>query len=383
MHRLALSLALLAAPVAVVHAQTPTPVASYSPGSAAFIDDAFALRDDGKSIVFVTTDGAAPATLHIAEVGGAQRETPGLPPSTAALYWLGPERVLAVSRDARLTGVVYNTKGASKEKLGPAEAVVLATVAGKPAVVAFARTEKRVVDYALTAYDRDTWKVLAKKALHGDGAGRIAHPAGPFKPLWWSTGYVELATLKAGEFDKARDMRRPDRFARLDVFGNKLRDEQEIEDVLEFARVSRLHAGHDGEEAFVHLSEDHHKLLLTDGLVENEITLPRGLHLYEPDSIAYQVLDADRVAVSLTIDPVNPEALKRQKADPDDLDIYLVDRHTRAATLALRLSGQGRPSAWRIAGGRIAVLRKSKGFNRGGVALEVYDFANAPAAGRE
>ena len=50
-----------------------------------------------------------------------------------------------------------------------------------------------------------------------------------------------------------------------------------------------------------------------------------------------------------------------------------VDRKTRAVNLTLRVPGEGRPSAWHQAGGRAAVLRKGKGFDRGGVALDVYD----------
>src|SRR2546429_219011 len=83
-------------------------------------------------------------------------------------------------------------------------------VAGKPAIVSYARSEKRGIDHQLTALDRATFKVLAKKVLHADAETGIKYPVGPFKPLWWHDGYTLIATLKAGEFDKARDMRRPD-----------------------------------------------------------------------------------------------------------------------------------------------------------------------------
>src|SRR5581483_3324080 len=120
-------------------------------------------------------------------------------------------------------------QGPSKEKFGPVDAVALATVGDKPAVVTYARSEKRGIDHQLTALDRATFKVLAKKVLHADAETGIKHPAGPFKPLWWHDGYTMVATLKAGEFDKAHDMRRPDRFAQLEVFANKLHDEHELE----------------------------------------------------------------------------------------------------------------------------------------------------------
>lgn len=383
MLRAALLGAMLASASATARAEGPAPLAVYSPPSSGFVDDAFAIRDDGKAVAYVITDGATTAQLRIAEIGGVQSEVAGVPITVAQLHWLGPDRVLVVTRDAErqtVSGQVYTSKGATKQKLGPADSITLATVGGKPAIVTYTRSEKRGIDHQLAAFDRATLKVLAKKVLHADGEGVIQHASGPFKPLWWHEGYATVAIQKAGEFDKARDMRRPDRFAELEVFANSVRDEHEIEDVLAFAKVATDHHGHPGEDAFVHLSDDHRKLLLTDGLAEHDLIIDRGLFLYEPDSLASQVVDDGQVAVSLTIDPVNPAALKRKKADPDDIDLYMVDRESRRVWLQLRLAGQGRPSAWRIAGDRIGVLRKSKGFNRGGVALEIYELTRARAA---
>ncbi len=358
------------------------PVATFPAPSSGFIDDAFAIRSDGKAIAYLTTDGASQATLHLAEFGGAQTEVPNLPVTVSALHWLGPDRLLIVSRSAdgqSVSGQVFTAKGPTKDKIAAVRSIALATVANKPAVVTFARNEKRGVDYVFTAIDRATWKPLAKKTFHGDAEGRITQP-GPFKPLWWYDGYTMGAVLKAGEFDKARDMRRPDRFARFDVFAGRVLDEHEIEDVLAFAQVGALHAAHPDEESFALFSEDHRKLLLVDGLEQHELTVARPLMLYDAETLAYHPADPEGLAVSLTIDPVNPAALKRKKSDPDDIDLYVVDRRAHAATLRLRLAGQGRPSAWQIVGGRVGLLRKSKGFDRGGVALEVYDLPAAPSS---
>jgi hypothetical protein len=361
----------------------PNPLATYPAPSSGFIDDAFAIREDGKAIAWLTTNGASESTLHIAELGAAPHDITGLPATVVALHWLSSDRILIVTHDSArhtVSGQVYTEKGPSKEKLGPASAIALSRIGDKAAVIAFTRAEKRSPDNAVMAYDHENLKLLAKKVLRNGPDGRLMHPAGPFKPLWWYDGNTAVATLKAGEFDKARDMRRPDRFARLQIFDNKLLEEHDIEDVIEFTRIANEHDSHPGEEAFVHLSEDHQKLLLTDGLLENEIQLPRPLALYDAETLRYQILDGNRVAFSMTIDPVNPAAVKRQKADPDDLDLYFADRHSRAVTPQVRLSGQGRPNAWRIAGARIGVLRKSKGFDRGGVSLEIYDLSPATAA---
>src|SRR5258706_16397700 len=109
MRRSTFSLALVALALGSASADPPAPIASYPAPSGVFIDDSFALRADGKSIAFVTTDGASPATLHFAELGGAQHEIAGLAPATAAVHWLGPERVRAVPpTPSRLSGGRYS-----------------------------------------------------------------------------------------------------------------------------------------------------------------------------------------------------------------------------------------------------------------------------------
>ncbi len=377
MRTLAAALYVLTATAA--RADAPKPIASYKVDSSAFIDDPFALRDDGKALAYLSTDGASASQLHLAEVpAGAKPEAviPGLAVNTVALYWLGPDRVLAVARDADkqiATGQVYTSKGPTKEKLGPVEEIALGTIDGKPAVVTYTRREKGPVEILLAAYARDTMKPLAKKSYKEDADGRIAAPGGPYKVLWWRDGFTAAAALKAGEFDKAKDMRRPDRFARLDVFKGKITEEREIEDVLGFAQVGIEHKKHPNEKSFVHLSEDHKKLLLADQLEDRELTLARPLFMYDNTTLGYQLLDDGRMAVSATVDPTNPPALQRKKVDPDDFDLYLVDPKSLAATRVLQLAGENRPTVWRIAAARLALLRKSKGFDRGGVVIEVYD----------
>jgi hypothetical protein len=133
--------------------------------------------------------------------------------------------------------------------------------------------------------------------------------------------------------------------------------------------------GWEGADVRVRLSDDHKRLVLLDGDAERDIKLARNIWLYDPAAYAFQVLDAGRLLLSATVDPVNPEAVARKKADPDVIDFYLVDRHSGEARRVLQLDGKGRPSGWRAGGGRLALLRKSKGFDRGGVALEVYPLA--------
>jgi hypothetical protein len=360
---------------------TPTPIARFEAGSSGFIDDGYALADDGKWVAYITTDGATSATLHLAEVGGAEIKLDGLPVEVTALHWLGPGRVLAVQqREGAATAQLFTAKGAGALKLGPFDQLALGTVDGRRAIITYARTQKRGTDHTVAAYAPDSLRLIKRRVWHEDAEGQIKHGNGSVKPLWWADGFATLAALRAGEYDKAHDLRRPDRFTRIDAFSGKVLEEKEVEDLLGFMRVSLIRRDAPNQAVVAHFSEDRRSLLLVDGLSDREVTLPRELRKYDPASLAFQPVDDKRLALSLTVDPVNPDAVKRQKAEADDIDLYLVDRQTRAATLRLQLPGQGRHSSWQLAGHRLLLLRKSKGFDRGGVALEIYELSDATPA---
>ena len=177
-------------------------------------------------------------------------------------------------------------------------------------------------------------------------------------------------------------MRRPDRYTRLDAFGGKVLAESEVQDVLAFARVGLIRRDAPNQPVIAHFSDDRKKLLAVDGIGEYEVVLPRPLWKYDATTLAWQTLDDKRVALSLTVDPVNPDAVNRHKADADDIDFYAIDRQTHAVRSILRLPGEGRRSTWQLVGDRLLLMRKDKGFDRGGVALEVFDLGDESRAAR-
>jgi hypothetical protein len=85
-------------------------------------------------------------------------------------------------------------------------------------------------------------------------------------------------------------------------------------------------------------------------------------------------LVGDKVYFSLTIDPVNPDAVNRRKRDPELCDLYVFDPATTTTTRLARLAVAGRKLLWRVSddGKRWAVLRRHKVYPRGGAELEVY-----------
>ncbi len=351
------------------------PKFTVKPDSSVFVDDPFALRTDGKALAWIATDGANSATLHLTELGGADVKVEQAPTTATAIHWLSPARVLVVWREPEsqaLFAQAFSAAGPDKERLGPAELIEPGIVDGKAAVLAYSRIDKgRSVEHTLSGWRIDTLRPLPKKVLKEDREGMVAHAGGAFHPLWIERSLTTLMVKREGQYDKAKDMKRPDRLARFDLYSGKLRDEQEIADLIAFVHVNAAHGHHPGEDRFARISDDHAKLLVIDGATEREVTLGKALSMYDPESVRYQALDGGKLALSLTIDPMNPPALARKHADPAELDLYLIDGTT--ATPRFVLPTGDRPASWQLVGNQLVVLRKSKGYDRGGAQLEVYD----------
>jgi hypothetical protein len=103
------------------------------------------------------------------------------------------------------------------------------------------------------------------------------------------------------------------------------------------------------------------------------LTTTLGFDHYDPKSLQQQVGRDGKLYFSLTIDPVNPAAVAAKKADPVHIDLYVFDPASGQTERLARLPQNDREYTWSVAGGRWAVLRKHKGYGRGGPELELYD----------
>jgi hypothetical protein len=386
----ALAAALALLPGTPAAAAEPVKVAEYKPDSG-FIDDPIAFSDDGGTLAYITTDGATASQLHFVAPGGKAAPVACKYPSITPerIDFLDGERVLVVERnpDTRVATAQVFTRGcAAREKLGPASEIALGRVGGVPAIVTWLRSEKGgaggSATHTLAAFRRDDGKPLGRRVLPEDADGRVTVAGKRMKPLFFAAGFAELIAQKEGDYDAKHDIRRPDVAARVDVFAGKVLAEHEIPDLIAWTQLAQLRRKHQNESEFVQFSEDLKQLQLVDrDDATVELRTARPLRKYDPTTLAWQPLGDGALAVSLTVDPVNPDAVAAQKADQDWLDVYRLDVRARTLTEIARIDGQKRPQSWRLAGlSRIGVLRKHKGFARGGVELEVFDLGTRQAA---
>jgi hypothetical protein len=351
-------------------------------GEPTFIDDGFALTPAGDRLAFVRANGADKADLEVVALPSGER----VGRFSIAAFSHAAERVLFLPDGGRLLVIARAPGGTGRvaqlydvsgrvigHRIGPATEIALATVDAAPVI---ATLTVRGGSYSLSYVHADG-KRLGGRTLQSDRDGLLKLEGG-LKPLYFTRDLLALFAQKKGEYDKKGDVRRPDRSILYDLLHGKVTTEEEIGDVVEFVRVQQLRAKHPNVGAFVEPTEDLHAIeLITAAGKRLPLRTERPFAKYEPKSLAQQEgPEPGVVYASLTVDPVNPEAVRNQKAEPDVFDLYRVDANSGACTRALvGPLAKGRPLAWVAAGGRVAILHKHKGFDRGGTDLEVYDLA--------
>ncbi|MCS6915656.1 MAG: hypothetical protein RMK29_12605 [Myxococcales bacterium] len=360
------------------------PVATLRPARG-FIDDAFLLSPDGDTLYFVVTDGATFAELRAAAWAGQGAPSDrliadGLPVTTTGLLLLSGDRILVVASDpegGRKTGHVYalSKPAPGAVRVGPATDIVLSTVRGAPALMVVTIPDGGQGEHRFQAIDAATLRTLADRRYRSE-VGGLRAGAALVRPLFWIDHYQTLVGKLPGDYDRKNDIRQPDRLALLETLSGRIRSTLPIQDPAGLAEGAQLFAGHPGQSLFVAHDPEGGRLELVrfaDGqVIRRVLRMPRPLSFYDPATLRYQALGADRLLVSLTVDPVHEAAVRQRRRDADIIDLCLVDVQDAAVRCVGEIPGKERPTNWTAVPGTLALLRKHRGFSRGGTELEVY-----------
>jgi len=340
-----------------------------------------------------------------AEPTRAKELLKGLPLNTNRLHLLSDDKILVVMRDLETAGLytatIYSLKTHAEVPvpggIGPATEISLTTVDGVKAIVTVVKPGPQSAqdprsllssEYRFAAFSAVTGKPMAQRSYKLDEEGRISTPAGLALPLYFLDGFATWAVKQAGAFDKKKDVRQPDHLAFLDVFGGKVRATRTIADPPTLLELRRVRAAHN--QSVVIWSEDGTNQVeiisaldrgLPEGPIEAraQLPLPRPAGIYDSPSLRFVRLRQSTLLLSLMVDPVNEVAVAAKRTDPDEVDFCTVDLSGDKPGPAVRkltlLAGK-RPLGWVASpSGRVVVLRKHKGFSRGGTEAEVYDLA--------
>jgi hypothetical protein len=375
-----------------------TEVAKFS-AATGFIDDPIATDDT--RIAYVIADASTKAELHVETLEGAPAGTgsgAGSAQGSAsneqivdiasvtlhpiALRLVGKRAfVVGVNGDGNqvaalveLAAVGKKPAGAVVYKLGPAKDISVITRDGKPRIAVHRVTDgKDGVRHEVEVDALETGKrVSAGRPLELDASG--ANKALELKVNSWSDGYTRAHGIKGGEWDKKEDQRSPDVEATYDLVTGKFSEQKKIEDLFEQRKRFGVLAEEKDKADFLRMSWDNANIQIWHAGKPTNVTLDESMTNYDPKSLMGVVEPDGSAWLALKVDPVNPDAVARKKADPEYLDIFHAGADGKAVRKA-RVLGPSMRFYFGVlndAGGKLWLLERSNGFERGGKNLKVY-----------
>jgi hypothetical protein len=348
-----------------------------------FVDDAMAFDGPGKRFAYIHSDSATFLDIIVIGVGDWKQQlkisVPGATKVPAALAFSADgTRLVFIWADTR-TGkqglelfdlakngkLLKSVKDATKISLVPFRGQQVLSVANE-------KQDKRGnVRISVTLHRLKDLKRIKRAKMKVGVDTRIKRP--PLRVLYWERGHLSLVGMRKGKYDRKRDVRLPDIAVRWGLFERKQLWAQEPKDLVKWNRALSFRNTHSGAHRFVHVGESLKTLFLVDR--QNQLTsikTPVKWRLYETRSLKQrESWDGKTLHFSMTIDPVNPEAVARKKADKERADIYHVDASGKIKSIGRIFTGKRR-FGWVVGQGRFAYLRKLKGFGRGGKSVEIH-----------
>lgn len=368
-----------------------------------FVDDPFAFDGAGGRLVYVNADAARLAELRVIDLtqNGAQLaaiDISGFTTTpTRVEFVLDGDHFFVVSRPAKdqpAVAALIDNKGKVVRRFGPADDIVLTEDRGQPIVVSYTETsvapakkhhKKRgkkgadkggkaepSIEHTVSAVTLDRGKVVVKKrSLVTDASGYDADL--DFRISYWADNYLRVVGVEGGSWDAKEDQRSPDREAWYDMRTGTISKRIEISNLIRFTQRLALLAEHDNQPQFLVVAADLSGLRLEGENVSDAIKLAEPFHHYKPGSLQWHPSVDGGFFFTLTIDPVNPDAVARKRAVPEYMDLYELAPGAKKAVRRARLLLKGkRKYRWQATPDNWIVVPLHIGFDRGGKQLQIY-----------
>ncbi len=337
-----------------------------------FLDDVVAT--DGARLAVIVTDGDDLIEARVLGPDGAPQATVTLgaiAPAVRRMYLLGERLfVVADADEGPVGGALIGLDAKVIKKHAPATDLFVRKVDGKDAVIVYTRTPgKAGVVNRVQAVDPVKARPVARRAgqLTIGADGRDARL--DFRPVYFLDDQTVAVGQKGGAWKKSADLRSPDSAARYDLLTGKWLRDEPIVDLIGHGRRLEVLATAADPQVFVRMKDDRSELELWRDGTPTALRLDQPLAVYDAASVAY-AMRGDRVWLSLRVDPVNPPAVARKKADPEYLDLFEISGNT--AVRRARILAPKRKLRWGFAGDVLWVMEKNVGFDRGSKSVVLY-----------
>jgi hypothetical protein len=351
-----------------------------------FIDDCFAIDGASARLALLRTDSASFALVEIVDLntGKTRRAFAAGNPQQLfdrVLFAGGDDTgIVLVTRDSvtsRRSAQYFGADGRPLGLVGPVTDFGTITRGGSSFLVAW---DRRTAASGQTTYTVAQYKLegLARvgkpRAYLINKEGMLTDP--PLKVVTWQDGYSQIVGERPGGYDKKKDVRQPGKAAVLDALTGTFVSESEIGDVLGWTVATQMRRTRVNRTLLPVMTDEQDGIQVIDAVGHRTpLNLGAPVQNYDPKSLLEQEDSASRTLyLSLSLDPLNPDALGRQKADKPYLDLYRVGITEKAsvATRVLRVALDERPVIWVVGGRYVALLRKHKSFTRGGNEIEAH-----------
>jgi hypothetical protein len=346
-------------------------------GPLGFIDDAVAF--DGQRIAYVVTDGSTKAELHLVTLATEQDTTLDISAITLhaiALELLGNRAfVVGQAEDGSETGTLFELAPAAKRpviyKLGPATHVTPITRDGhrRIAVYRVSPAGDGVTRHEVALHSIESGARLA--IGHLDLDAQNTNKQLEFKVNHWADGMSRAFGIKGGQWDPKENQRTPDVEAAYDVTAGKFIDRTPITDLFEQRKRYQTLADVGTRLDFVRMAWDNQSIQIWRSGKPKTLEIDQSLAQYDPKSLQGELEPDGTAWLALKVDPVNPDAVARKKADPEYLDVFHVSADNKATRVA-RVLGTNTRFKLGAMHDRFWLLERSSGFDRGGKSLTIY-----------
>ena len=356
-----------------------------------FIDDPFMFDGAGGRLVYVNADAGYMAelitldlTAGAVQIGKLDLSKITTTPVDVRLLDDGYFVISRPAKDQPAKAALLDTKGTVKRSFGPADNIALIRRDRDTIVVAYSVAAQKArgtgapeLRHTVTLTALDGKKRYGKpRVLMTDDKGFVRKL--DFRINHWTEGYTQAVGIKGGSWDAKEDQRSPNQEARYDLVTNVFSQRKDIANLIESAQLMRTLAEHTNETEFLAVSQDLSQLELVTQSSHTAIGLAEPFQRYDHKSLQYQpsVAGDGVFFFSLKIDPVNPEAAARKKADLEYLDLYEYRVGEAKATRRARiLIVDKRRITWRANNEYWVLVPRLVGFDRGGKELQVYKLA--------
>ena len=347
---------------------------------AGFIDDVVAA--EGDRLAYVVADTASKAELHVVTLTTKAEQVIDLSAVTLhpiAVQLVGSRAfVVGATEDGKQVAALVELadKGKTRPagsvvyKIAPATHITVVTRDGKPRIAVHRLTGPAGGTHELELLALDTARRVGAARTLALGAGEVSK-ALEFRVNHWSDGWTLAHGIKSGEWDRKEDQRSPDLEATYDLVTGKLVDKQKIEDLFEQRRRFTALADAKGQLDFVRTGWDNKGLQAWHAGKPHALELDQPLAMYDIKSLQSIVMADGSAWLALKVDPVNADAVARQKADPEYLDVFRVAADGKAVRKA-RILAQGVRHRFGVIGDKFWLIERNSGFERGGKSLALY-----------